>query len=154
MSSTVDPGEWGLPSDGRGRPERAGHGRRNPFGLGDAGQLDQPGAIPVFLAEGGGHLHRQSGLADPAGADQRHQPAGANRLAQLLELGLDARRSCSAAPAGCPPRCGRGDADRSCSRGRPAASVGSWARTRASSSRRDKPGSIPSSSTKRSRISV
>ena len=32
-------------------PKRASHDRRDPFGLGDAGQLHQPGAISVFLAE-------------------------------------------------------------------------------------------------------
>ena len=71
---------------GRGHPECAGHSRRNPVGLGDVRELDQPGPVSVLLAQCGGQLYRQSGLAHPTGTDQRHQPARADRLAQLLEF--------------------------------------------------------------------
>ena len=78
----------GAAEGGCARPEGAGHRRRHPLGLGDAGQLDQPGTVPVLFAERGGGLYSQSGLAHPTRADQRHQPAAADRLCQFLELDL------------------------------------------------------------------
>ena len=98
MSSTVDPAGCGLAERRRARPERAGHGRRHPVGFGDAGQLDQPGAIWVLGAQGGGRLHRQAGLARPARAGQRHEPAGADRLAQLFQLGVAADEAAQPLP--------------------------------------------------------
>ena len=71
----------GAAEGGCARPEGAGHRRRHPLGLGDAGQLDQPGTVPVLFAEPAGGLYSQSGLAHPTRADQRHQPAAADRLA-------------------------------------------------------------------------
>ena len=56
---------------GGARPERRRRGRRHPVGLGHAGQLDQPGAVPVLVAQGGGRLDRQSGLARAARAGRR-----------------------------------------------------------------------------------
>ncbi len=80
----------GASQRGRCGLERTRDGRRNTFGLGDAGKVDQPGAVSVLSSEGGSDLHSQSGLADPAGTNQGHEPAGTHRFAQLLELGLAA----------------------------------------------------------------
>jgi len=78
-------------SDGSGaRPERGGRGRRHPAGPGHGGQLDQPGAVRVVFAQGGGRLHRQAGLARAARAGQRDEPAGADRRTQLSQLGVAA----------------------------------------------------------------
>ena len=98
----------GASKRGRGSPERAGHGRRNTIGFGDAGQLDQPGPVSVLFTERGGHLDRQSGLTDPTGPDQCHQSAGANRLAELFDLALAADEAAQPLPqvAGC-GRCRR-----------------------------------------------
>ena len=86
MSSTVESGEGGPTRPAAAAPECAGHRRRNPVGLGDARELDQPGPVSVLLAQCGGRLYRQPGLAHPARTDQRHQPARADRLAQLLKF--------------------------------------------------------------------
>ena len=115
----------GASQRGRRGPERTGDGRRNTFGLGDAGQLDQPGTVSVLFAEGGSDLHRQSGLADPAGTDQRHQPAGAHRLAQLLELGLAADEGAQLLPQVAGDGAIAGGRRHRCSRTGSTASVGS-----------------------------
>ena len=73
----------------RARPERDGHGGRHPVGFGDAGQLDQPGAISVLFTQRDGRLHRQAGLARSARADQCHEPV--ERIAS---------RSCSSSARG------------------------------------------------------
>ena len=101
MSSTVESARRAADQP---RPPRArGHGRRHAIGLGDAGQLDQPGAVWVLLAQRGGRLHRQPGLAHSSGTDQRHQPVRADRLAQLSRARRRGRRSGSVRPqvAGC-----------------------------------------------------
>jgi len=82
---------------GRGRPERGG-GRHHPVGLGDTGQLDEPGTVGVLLAQRGGRLHREAGLARPARAGQRDEPARANRLAQLGQLGVAADKAAQPFP--------------------------------------------------------
>jgi len=83
---------------GRGRPERGGGGRHHPVGLGDTGQLDEPGTVGVLLAQRGGRLHREAGLARPARAGQRDEPARANRLAQLGQLGVAADKAAQPFP--------------------------------------------------------
>ena len=102
-----------APERRRHRPERAGHGLPDPAGLGDAGELDQPGAIWVLGAQGSGRLHRQPGLARPARASQRHQAAGADRPEQPFQLGVPADETAQPLPqiAGC-RRCGRPDRSR------------------------------------------
>ena len=138
----------------RARPERDGHGRRHPLGFGDAGQLDQPGAVSVLFAQHGGRLHRQTGLARAARADQRHESVSVDRLEQLFQLGFaaDEPAQLRSQVAGC-RRPGRRP-QRGGSAGSGRVSAGSWARTRACSSRKARPGSMPSSSTNRSRASV
>ena len=57
----------------------------------------------VLGAQGGGGLHRQAGLARPARAGQCHQPAGADRLVHLFQLGVAADETAQPLPqiAGC-----------------------------------------------------
>ncbi len=88
----------GAGEGGCGRPQRAGHSGGNPLGLGDTGELNQPGAPPVLLAKSGGRVQRQSGLADPARAYQSHQPAGTNRQPQLFELRIAAYEAAQRVP--------------------------------------------------------
>ena len=97
----------------RHRAERAGHGPPDPAGRGDAGELDQPGAVWVPGAQDGGGLHRQAGLARPARASQRHQPAGPDRPEQLFQLGVPADETAQPFPqiTGCGRR-GRPDRSR------------------------------------------
>ena len=102
MSSTVESGEGGPTRPATAAPSAPATAGATPLGLGDARELDQPGPVPVLFAQCGGRLYRQPGLAHPTGTDQRHQPARADRLAQLLEFRCCDRRSCSIAPAGCP----------------------------------------------------
>ena len=152
MSSAADPAACGLGEGRGGRAERAGHGRPDPVGRGDAGQLDQPGAVWVLGAQGGGSLHRQAGLARPARAGQCHEPAGADRLAHLFQLGAAADETAQPLPQiARPPPVPRPPGPEP---GWLRLSDGSWARIRVWSSRKAKPGSMPSSSTRRSRTSV
>jgi hypothetical protein len=44
----------------------------------------------VLFTHGGGRLDRQAGLARAARAGQRDEPAGADRLTQLGQLGVAA----------------------------------------------------------------
>ena len=69
---------------GYGRPESAGHRRRNALGFGNAGQVDEPGPVSVLFAERGGRLQRKAGLAHSTGTDQGHQPARADNLLQFF----------------------------------------------------------------------
>jgi hypothetical protein len=63
-------------------PERGGHGRDHqvalPLGPARLGpdERDEGDSVAVAAPPGGGDLHRQPRLADPAGTDQGHQPAG------------------------------------------------------------------------------
>src|SRR5581483_6146180 len=65
-------------------------------GLGDegrvaqGGQLGQPGAVGEALADAGGQLERQAGLANPAAAGQGEQALGGQEVAQLVQLALAA----------------------------------------------------------------
>ena len=52
----------------------------------------------MLVAQHGGRLHRQAGLARPARADQRHEPARADRLAQLRQLGVAADEAAQPLP--------------------------------------------------------
>ena len=87
---------------GHGRPECAGHRRRNPLGLGDARELDQPDPVPVLvgaarrppLPPAGSCPPRRDRSASPAGSSGPPRSAPGVRLCD--------RRSCSTAPAGCP----------------------------------------------------
>ncbi len=51
-------GRRGAGKAGYGRPESAGHRRCNALGFGHAGQVDEPGPVPVLVAQGGGHFER------------------------------------------------------------------------------------------------
>ena len=82
MSCTADPGGCGLPSADATAPS-AGHGRPSPVGRGDAGELDEPGAVLVLGAQGGGGLHRQAGLARPASGGVATQLDGFRGAAAL-----------------------------------------------------------------------
>ena len=88
--------------------QRLGDGRGNQRGIGEGGQLDQPGAV---LETGGGqrrHPQRQPGLAAPAGTGQRDHPAAAEPLTHSSYL--RARPTSELSSAGNPDcRCGRRD---------------------------------------------
>ena len=73
--------------------ERAGRGRGDPFGIGDAGQFDQPGAARVLFPQAGRGLDRQTGLAHSTGSDQCDQAAGGNRFAHLFQFGVTPEES-------------------------------------------------------------
>jgi hypothetical protein len=58
-----------------GSAERSNRGRADRFGIGDAGELDQPGTARVLLPKTGRFLDSQAGLAYSPRTDQRHQTA-------------------------------------------------------------------------------
>ena len=70
--------------DGRG--ERCGRGVL----IDDADQLHDVDAVLELAADGAGQLHRQRGLPDAPGADQRDQPVVADHLGELLQQHLAA----------------------------------------------------------------
>ena len=74
----------GAGEAGCGRPESAGHRRRNALGFGNACQVDEPGSVWVLFAQGRGRLQRKAGLAHSTGTDQGHQPARADNLLQFF----------------------------------------------------------------------
>ena len=86
--------------DGAARPasERAEHGLRDLGGVGDRGQLDQPGRRRGPVGADG--LVGQPGLARAAGADQRDQPARPAAACRAGSISSSRRRSWSAGPAG------------------------------------------------------
>ena len=73
--------------------ERAGGGRGDRFGIGDAGQFDDPGATRVLLPQAARRLDGQTGLAYSTGSDQRDQAAGGDRFAHLSQLDVTPEES-------------------------------------------------------------
>jgi len=66
--------------------QRLGDQRRNERGIGQGGQLDQPGAIPEAAVGQRCHPQRQPGLTAPARTGQRDHPAAAEPLTHCGDL--------------------------------------------------------------------
>ena len=75
-------------------PSARGHRLRHQRRVGQRGQLHQPDPLREARRQVGGHLQRQAGLADAAGARQGHQPVrGQQRARPRRRLALAAHEA-------------------------------------------------------------
>ncbi|GAB3835903.1 hypothetical protein GCM10027610_034850 [Dactylosporangium cerinum] len=106
----------GLDADRVGQPEGRGDPRHDERRLPHRRKVDALGAAGEVRRREVQHLHRESRLAHPAGAGDRHEPARArpDEGQQFGELAVAADEWCHRARRGVVGTAGRRQRDRGC----------------------------------------